>query len=326
MTQIEHMPSVAMEFISNGKGAALATVIATWGSAPRPAGSQLAISEDGTFFGSVSGGCVEGAVILEAQSAIADGQCRVLEYGVADEEAFAVGLACGGNIKILVEPIGVGDGPSVDMIADLVNAADARRAIGYQVNLSNWSRKLLASDDAPDAFAADKSILDGQTYSGVFNPPLRMAIVGAVHITQSLAAMARMAGYAVFLVDPRDSFATTERFPDDQFVDEWPDDAMDVIGLDPRTAVVTLTHDPKMDNPALERALKSDAFYIGALGSRKTHAKRVAHLQSAGFSDAEIAKIHAPIGADIGSKSPAEIAISIMAEITERLRRPETRR
>ncbi|PIB24618.1 XdhC/CoxI family protein [Amylibacter kogurei] len=326
MTQIEHMPSVAMQFISDGRGAALATVISTWGSAPRPAGSQLAISEDGAFFGSVSGGCVEGAVILEAQAAIADGQCRVLDYGVADEEAFAVGLACGGDIKILVEPIGVGDGPTVALITELVKAAEERRAIGYQVNLSTWERSLVTPVNAPDAFAADKSMLDGDTYVGVFNPPLRMAIVGAVHITQSLAAMARMAGYTVYLVDPRDSFATKERFPDDQFIDEWPDDAMDAIGLDPRTAVVTLTHDPKMDNPALERALKSDAFYIGALGSRKTHAKRVAHLQSAGFSESEIAKIHAPIGADIGSKSPAEIAISTMAEITERLRRPETRR
>jgi xanthine dehydrogenase accessory factor len=321
-----HMPTVALDFIANGRAAALATVISTWGSAPRPAGSQLAIAQDGAFFGSVSGGCVEGAVILAAQEAISDGQCRVLEYGVADEDAFAVGLACGGNIHILVEPIGFGNGPDQLMITALAKAHSNRQPVGYQVNTATWERILIDAKDPDHAvlFTQDKSIMKGNIFTGIFNPPLKMAIVGAVHITQTLAAIARMAGYTVFLVDPRDSFATSERFSEDTFVDAWPDEALEQIGLDARSAVITLTHDPKMDNPALEVALKSNAFYIGSLGSKRTHAKRITYLQNAGFTQAQIARIHGPIGLNIGSKSPAEIAISIMAEVTERLRKPET--
>lgn len=325
-TQTDHMPAVVLDFLEQGQGAALGTVISTWGSAPRPAGSQLAIAADGTFFGSASGGCVEGAVILAAQEAIKDGQCRILEYGVADADAFAVGLACGGNIQILVEPVGVGNGPGVDVIRTVSAAFKNRRPVGCQVNLTTWARTIIQPDDPDyaDLFVHDKPALGDGLFTQIFNPPLKMIIVGAVHITQSLSAMARMAGYAVFLVDPRESFASKTRFPDDVFVDAWPNEALNQIGLDARTAVITLTHDPKIDMPALETALKSDAFYIGSLGSKRTHAKRVAELQDAGFTDAKIARIHGPIGLDIGSTSPAEIAISIMAEVTDRLRNPET--
>ena len=322
------MPSVALDFLAAGRPAALATVLSTWGSAPRRAGSQLAIAGDGAFFGSVSGGCVEGAVILEAQDALTDGQCRVLDYGVADADAFAVGLACGGNIRILVEPIGMGDGPDRQMIEALADAHAERRAIGYQVDLKTWQRRLINAD-SPDyeaMFSQDRSTLDGSLFTAVFNPSLKMIIIGAVHITQTLAAIARMTGYEVFIVDARESFATAERFPDDTIMDAWPDEALEQIGVDARTAVITLTHDPKLDIPALETALDSDAFYIGALGSTRTHAKRVAHLKGAGFSDAQIFRIHGPVGLDIGSASPAEIAVAIMAEVTESLRKPEARR
>ena len=149
----------------------------------------------------------------------------------------------------------------------------------------------------------------------VFNAPLRMVCVGAVHIAQSLAPMAALAGFDVTVVDPRGSFATVDRFPEVSLNDEWPDDAMDEIKPDGRTAIVTLTHDPKLDDPALDRALKSDAFYIGALGSKRTHAARVERLKEAGFTDGDIDRIHAPIGLDIGSKSPSEIAVSILSEI-----------
>ncbi|MEO1292420.1 MAG: XdhC family protein, partial [Pseudomonadota bacterium] len=156
--------------------------------------------------------------------------------------------------------------------------------------------------------------------------PLRMAIVGAVHIAQALAPMARLAGYDVTLIDPREAFGAAARFPDEVLSHDWPDTALDTLGLDPRTAVVCLTHDPKLDDPALSKALTSNAFYIGALGSPRTHAKRVARLTDAGLPEDAMARLHAPIGANIGAKSPAEIAVSILAEITERLRRPETRR
>lgn len=322
------MPTVALDFLTAGRPAALATVLSTWGSAPRRAGSQLAIAQDGAFFGSVSGGCVEGAVILEAQDALADGRCRMLDFGVADADAFAVGLACGGNIRILVEPIAVGNGPDRQMIEALANAHAERRAIGYQVDLETWQRRLIGADDPAykALFAQDKSTLIGTLFTGIFNPSLKMIVIGAVHITQTLAAIARLAGYEVFIVDSRQGFATAERFPEDTIIDAWPDEALVQIGVDARTAVVTLTHDPKLDNPALETALGSDAFYIGSLGSTRTHAKRVAHLESAGFTDAQISRIHGPVGLDIGSASPAEIAVSIMAEVTESLRKPEARR
>jgi len=311
----DNMASVALGYLSAGKGAALATVISTWGSAPRPKGAQLAISDEGDFQGSVSGGCVEGAVILAAQDAIHDGKCRLLEYGIADEDAFAVGLACGGDIKILVEPIGVGDGPNKQVLEDALNAAKNRHPFAYRVNLNNWSREPV------DAKGLTMGLQDN-IFTYVANPTLRMIIVGAVHVTQTLAPLARMAGYDVLLVDPRDSFATKTRFPDESFINAWPDEALSQIGLDTHTAVITLSHDPKIDTPALAVALKSDVFYIGALGSKKTHAKRVAELQGQGFTDTDIARIHGPIGLDIGAKTPAEIAVSIMAEITERLRNP----
>ena len=175
-------------------------------------------------------------------------------------------------------------------------------------------------------FSQVRSTLDGNLFTGIFNPSLKMIVIGAVHITQTLAAIARMTGYEVFIVDARERFASAERVPEDTIVDAWPDAALAQIGVDARTAVVTLTHDPKLDNPALETALDSDAFYIGSLGSTRTHAKRVAHLKAAGFTEAQISRIHGPIGLDIGSASPAEIAVAIMAEVTESLRQPEARR
>ena len=155
------------------------------------------------------------------------------------------------------------------------------------------------------------------------NPPLRMLIVGAVHIAQPLAAMAALAEYAVTIVDPRQAFATQERFPHVALSGEWPDQALRSLGPDARTAVVTLTHDPKLDDPALLVALRSPAFYVGALGSRKTHAARLARLRELGLSEAELARIHAPVGLDVGARSPAEIAVSILAQVTQRLREPE---
>ena len=154
----------------------------------------------------------------------------------------------------------------------------------------------------------------------VQNPPLRLIVIGAVHIAQTLAPMAALAGYSVTIVDPRRAFATDARFPDVKLIGEWPDEAMAAMKLDRRTAVVTLTHDPKLDDPALQTALKADVFYIGALGSRKTHAARLGRLKAAGFSEADCARIHGPVGLDIGALSPAEIAVSILAQITAVLR------
>lgn len=320
----DQIPEIALKWANDGRQVALATVISTWGSAPRPVGAQLVIDESGSFEGSVSGGCVEGAVIVEAQSAILTGKCRVLSFSVSDENAFETGLTCGGEIEVMVEPLGRGNGPSITELASLVAARRDRVAAVWEVNLENWSRHLHKHPSETELFASQtrtgNSYRDGDRFFGVHSPPLRLAIVGAVHIAQPLTEMARLAGYDVALCDPRESFATQERFPDAVFLDGWPDQALNEFKPDFRTAVVTLSHDPKIDTPALLAALDSDAFYIGALGSSRTHAKRVSELQKAGVSDDQIVRVSGPVGLDIGAKSPAEIAVSIMAEMTEQLR------
>ncbi|MDA8747541.1 XdhC family protein [Litoreibacter sp.] len=315
----DDIPAIALEWHRAGTGAALATVIETWGSAPRPVGSQLVISGAGDLMGSVSGGCVEGAVVVEAMDALEDGAPRLLEFGVSDDEAFAVGLACGGTIRILVEPVGAA--VSEALLGDLVAARAARQAIAYVVNTETWQRHLASpSDGHAERFLSDKSGFDGSAFIGIHNPPLRMAIVGAVHISQPLVAMARLSGFDPVIIDPRAAFASEARFPGEVLVQDWPDEAITAFAPDHRSAVVTLSHDPKIDDPAILTALASDCFYLGCLGSTRTHAKRVARLQEAGISEDQIARIHAPVGLDIGAKSPAEIAVSIMAEIILRLR------
>ncbi len=317
--QFETAPETALEWHTSGAGAALATVVQTWGSAPRRTGAQLAVSGDGRIEGSVSGGCVEGAVVVEAQEALADGKHRLLEFGVSDADAFAVGLACGGTIKVLVEPIGAA--LPADLVAELVEARASRAPVAYEVNLTTGARRL-ARGAYPDRMRMDRSGLeeDGETFVAVHNPPLRLVCVGAVHITQALVPMARIAGYDPVIIDPRAAFASAERFPGEALMDDWPDEAVQKLGLDSRTALVLLTHDPKLDDPALQAALAADVFYIGALGSKKTHAARIARLQEAGFTEAQIARIHGPIGLDIGAAGPAEIAVSILAEMTAVLR------
>lgn len=322
----DSIPEIALGWHRAGKGAALATVIETWGSAPRQAGSQLAISGAGEIMGSVSGGCVEGAVVTEALAALEDGRPRVLTFGVSDETAFSVGLACGGTIRILVEPVGAGaDALPEAMLEGLVAARAARQAVALVVRLDGWARELVRAgvDPAVDArLRADRSGMeeDGR-FVAVHNPPLRMIVVGAVHIAQALLSVARTCGYDCTLIDPRSAFGSAARFPGEVIVEEWPDEAMEALAPDTRTAIVTLTHDPKLDDPAIRIALRSGAFYLGCLGSSKTHAKRVERLQAAGFTQGEIARIHAPVGLDIGAKTPAEIAVSVMAQITQRLRK-----
>lgn len=317
---METAPEQALAWHKAGIGAALATVMETWGSAPRRAGAQLVVSGTGEMMGSVSGGCVEGAVVVEAMDALEDGQPRLLEYGISDGDAFAVGLACGGTIRILVEPVGAV--MPVEMLEALVAARAARQKLAYVVDLQDWTRRL-DSQDFVARFASDRTGVepDGQTFVTIHNPPLRLAIVGAVHIAQALAPMARVAGYDPIIIDPRGAFGSEARFPGERLINDWPDDALEEVGLDSRTALVLLTHDPKLDDPALHIALKSEAFYIGALGSTRTHGKRVERLTEAGFSEADIARIKGPVGLDIGAASPAEIAVSILGQMVQTLRR-----
>ncbi len=322
MTQdFDAIPETALTWHRAGRGAALATVVETWGSAPRPVGSQLAIAGDTEMAGSVSGGCVEGAVIVEAIDALEDGKLRMMEFGVSDDEAFAVGLACGGRIRVMIEPVGAMMPEAI--LADLVAARAARTPLAYVVNPEAQTRGLAEASAYPDRFAADRSGFEGDTFIAIHNPPLKLIVVGAVHIAQPLLVMARLAGYDSVLIDPRSAFGSKARFPDQEIIDDWPDAALIAQGLDARTAVVTLSHDPKIDDPAIITALGSDVFYTGCLGSSRTHAKRVTRLTGGGITPEQMQRLHAPVGLDIGSRSPAEIAISIMAQITQCLRKPQ---
>ena len=315
----------ATDWAKAGKGVALATVIGTWGSSPRPVGSQLAIDSDGAFVGSVSGGCIEGAVIGEALQTIKDGKVRTLDFGVSDEQAWEVGLACGGDIKIFVEQ--AADAATmkrlqterpIAQVTDLKTGAYTVVTPGEVAGALKLTDTVVARarDTIRDDLSRTVKDEDGSEYFvRVFNTPLRMIVVGAVHISQALVPMAQLAGYACTVVDPRGAFATKERFPGVTLSEDWTDDALNKLKPDARTAIITLTHDPKLDDPALLVALISKAFYVGALGSSRTHAKRVARLKEAGLTDAAIARIGSPVGLDIGAKSPAEIAISILAEI-----------
>lgn len=320
LTDIDRIAEIAHQWHLEGKAVALATVMETWGSAPRRAGSQLVVAADGQMMGSVSGGCVEGAVIEEALTAIGDGKSRVLTFGVSDDNAFAVGLACGGTIRILVEPI-ARTGLREEILADLVAARSARQAVAYVINLETWERNLAPFGGRLDErFRKDQTGVEGAEFIAIHNPAPRLIVVGAVHIAQALLPMARACGHEPFLVDPRGAFGSVERFPGETILDEWPDEALGRLGLDSRTAVVTLTHDPKLDDPAIRAALAANVYYLGSLGSKRTHAKRVERLSEAGFGQTDLVRIHAPIGLDIGAANPAEIALSIMADITHALR------
>lgn len=294
-----------------GHGVALAFVMETWGSSPRPVGSVMVIRDDMAVEGSVSGGCVEGAVIDAAIESLTTGAGQRLDFGVADAKAWEVGLSCGGRIAVLVTPIAEGGLPG-EALGDLAGDIVARRAGAVTFDAANGVRLERSSEDGEmvSALSDDESSF---TFRQV--PPRRVVIIGGVHITQFLAPMARQAGYDVVVIDPRAVFSAAERFPGSDCRTAWPDEAMAELGLDTRTAVVTLTHDPKIDDPGLQAALASDAFYIGCLGSRRTHAARCERLAEAGFSKADLARLHGPVGLDIGARTPAEIAVSILAQM-----------
>lgn len=313
--------SLALDWHRAGRRVAVARVVETWGSAPRGVGSVLVIDGTGAMEGSVSGGCVEGAVITEAIEALEDGKPRVLHYGVSDDDAFAVGLACGGEIRVLVEPVGAA--MPLDLLERLVAAAARAEPLAYVVDLNGEGRRVAQTAEFADRFRLDRSGIeeDGTTFVAIHNPPLRLIVVGAVHIAQPLVAMARACGFAVHVIDPRGAFGRAERFPGEALIEDWPDDALNALKPDGRTAVVTLTHDPKLDDPAIIAALNAPVFYLGCLGSKRTHAKRLDRLAQHGISPEQLGRIHAPVGLDLGGRKPAEIAVSIIAQIVETLRK-----
>ncbi len=326
--------TTAETWLNEGRDVAVATVIETWGSAPRPVGSHLVIDREGNFEGSVSGGCVEGAVVGEAIDVIGAGGDKTLEFGVADETAWRVGLSCGGRIKVRVTRVGEGAALDPALLAELNAARTARWAALTITDLSTGAMTLVREDDpSPHPLAEELAARFRSGASGLvagpareplfvaaYLPPPRLVAIGAVHISQALAPMARLARFDVTIIDPRTAFATPARFPDVKLIAAWPDEILPELTLDPFTALAALTHDPKIDDGALTAALAADCFYVGALGSRKTHGKRLERLRALGVGDDALARIKAPIGVAIGARSPAEIAVSILAEIIAALR------
>lgn len=307
---------------------ALATVVGTWGSAPVRIGGQMAIAADGRFEGSVSGGCVEGEVITEAEGILEDGKPKTLTFGVEDETAWRVGLPCGGKIQVYLERLEKPEG--LPLLTQAVAAESGRSGLVWRTHLKDGRREVFertdASKDADVArrFDSGESELQETADGGIFLhalvPQPRIVIIGATHIAQMLAQMVLLAGYDVRVIDPRTAFAAVSRFPGIELQTEWPQDALPAIGLDHYTAVVALAHVGHIDDEALKLAMRSNCFYVGALGSRRNHAKRTERLKEAGFTAEEIARIHSPIGINIGAQNPQEIAVSVMAEIVLALR------
>ncbi|CAA7617012.1 Xanthine and CO dehydrogenase maturation factor [Candidatus Terasakiella magnetica] len=316
--------ATALRWIDEGRKVALAVVLSTWGSAPRSQGSYMAVADDGTFAGSVSGGCVEAAVISEA-SEMEDGAIPVvLSFGVEDETAWHVGLPCGGNIRVAVFR------PDRGLLTQVVGSQSRRVPSALVLELSSGRQALVGEDALGGSLMLDGeslkavhghlgqgtcAMIGDDLFVRVHEAPWTLIIAGAVHISQVLAGMARSVGFAVTVVDPRTAFASSERFPGVNLVCGDPDEVMAGLSLDRRSAVVTLTHVPRLDDAALKAALGSAAFYVGALGSSRTHAKRRQRLGDAGFSDSVMDRISGPVGLDIGARTPAEIAVSILAEI-----------
>jgi len=329
-----------------GRKVAWATVMTTWGSSPRQPGARLAVSDNGEHAGSVSGGCVEGAVIETALEVLRLDRPQKVHFGVTDEIAWSVGLACGGDLDVWIEPIDRSFYETFQQLeresaplAILTVMSGQPLPVGSKFLYSNGI--VAASSTAPVVTETVKAILERSAVQriqvglpAVLNlalepgislevfiepvlPDPKLIIIGAVHLAIHLAALAKILGYRTTLIDPRRSFATKERFPEvDELIVEWPDRAMRGLSIGVSTAIAVLTHDPKIDDPAILAALKSDAFYIGALGSQRTQKRRRERLLAAGVTSAEMERIRGPIGLDLGGRAPQEIALAIIAEIT----------
>ncbi|MFJ6662774.1 MULTISPECIES: XdhC family protein [unclassified Streptomyces] len=340
---------------ASGKRFAVATVVRTWKSAPRQAGSSLAVAEDGEVIGSVSGGCVEGAVYELAREVLESGEPALVTYGVSDDDALAVGLTCGGIIEILVRPAGAGRFPGLPEVLAAMGAGrpvavvsplpdegggaepDPTAAPAGQLIVTPSGARGTLGDARLDAAVVERAQgLLAQGGTGVvrvgrageerrddvavfvesFAPPPRMLVFGAIDFASAVARIGKFLGYHVTVCDARPVFATRRRFPDaDELVVDWPHRYLESTEVDENTVICVLTHDPKFDVPLLQRALRTPARYIGAMGSRRTHEDRLRRLREEGMSEAELSRLSAPIGLDLGARTPEETAVAIMAEV-----------
>lgn len=310
-------------------------VTRVWGSAPRIEGSNLVATDDGRMAGSVSGGCVEGAVVTAIGDAIRSGASRLIDFTVTHERAWEVGLACGGSISVFVEPavrpelLAAARGPGGEVVPSVIAGPQPLGAPGPDLSAA-LEPHCRAALDGLECRTVTVPVPGGEAtvFLEVFPKQPTLFLIGGVHIAEELTRLAKPLGYRVVVADGRSAFLTRERFPDaDLLVEAWPEDAFRKVGVDDATCICVLSHDPKFDEPALDHALRSPARYVGAIGSRKTQELRRERLQSAGFSASEIARLHGPIGLDLGGRHPGEIALAILAEITAvRYRKDKGRR
>jgi xanthine dehydrogenase accessory factor len=332
-----------------GEAFGLATVVNTFRSAPRPPGAAMAVSASGEVVGSVSGGCVEGAVYDLAQSVLESGEPVVQRYGVSDDDAFSVGLTCGGILDILVEPVNRARYPRFAEVTAAVRVGEpvavatvtegpgpiGRRRIVWPNSVSAGSLGLDRLDDAVDDDArgmlaqgltgtrrygrhGERRLDELAVFVQSFAPPPRMLVFGAIDFAAAVARLGKFLGYHVTVCDARPVFATSRRFPEaDEVIVRWPHRFLAETQVDERTVICVLTHDPKFDVPLLEVALRTDAAYIGAMGSRRTHEDRLARLREVGLTEPELARLRSPIGLDLGARTPEETAVSIGAELIQ---------
>ncbi|MCD4801933.1 MAG: XdhC family protein [Anaerolineales bacterium] len=329
-------------WIDSGQSVALATVIKTWGSSPRQVGAGMALTADGGMAGSISGGCVEGAVIDASLEVLKSGKTSRLHFGVADSEAWEIGLACGGEIEVFVRVFSraqlevwksafqtgqafwsalLVDGADKLLGNELILLEDGNKLGGdFQITQQQLIAKAVGevkTGGKPSSQTIEADNL-GELFLNRIQMKPTLIIVGGVHIAVPLVNLAEIVGFEVIVIDPRRLFGTEERFPGvKQVLSEWPEKAFQKIKINNSTAIVMLTHDPKIDDPALKIALSSRAFYIGALGSKKTHKKRVDRLAVDGVESEKLNLIHAPIGLNLGGRSPEEIALAVMAQIVK---------
>lgn len=294
----------ARDWLAAGRKVWIVTVIETWGSAPRPPGALLAMRDDGLVVGSVSGGCVEDDLIERVRTGERVDKPSLIVYGISKDEAARFGLPCGGTLRLVQEPLL--DPAWIDQILERTGKHGLVARI-LDIDSGRWTIEPASRDDS--------FRFDGRTMRAVFGPRWRMLIIGAGQLSRVLAQMAQVLDFDVTCCDPREEYYLTWDIPGTHFTKEMPDDVALSMQLDPHSAVVAVTHDPKLDDMALLEALKSQAFYVGALGSRANTAARKERLALFELTPQEIARLHGPIGLDIGSKTPAEIAISILAEI-----------
>ncbi len=312
----------AVRWLEEGREIVLATLVEAPGSSPSPVGSMMAICDNGDFLGAVSGGCMEAEIITEALEMMAKGdEYRGLEFDPGGARSLLSGLSCGGNFKVMLQrerkapflASCVAGRPFV--LATDMDTGERRKITAGD---DSFSRRCLAAAQSCNAGALIiKAAGEKRFFVQRFDPPARLILVGAVEIALRLGALARCGGFDVSVIDPRPVFATAARFPGIRRVVAWPDAALESLDLQPGDALAALSHNPEFDDIALDAALKAQCFYVGALGSRKSHGKRLERLKKAGVQEADLERIHGPVGLDIGARTPNQIAVAILAEIIQ---------